>query len=394
MADDEQAPQIGVRQQRRHNMIILQGVTRDNHLEAIAEVLAVEEPQRIIISVAFANEAGVAMVEDCIQGLNDRACAIIGIRNGITSAQALRRCLSTGCKLYVVDTGTRSVIFHPKIYFSRSATEARLVIGSANLTYGGLISNIEASVLLTFDLNNEDHLQMVDDLEHKLDQLLENFEENVFEIDGDNAIVELLAEGRVTDETVKPPPVPIGSSNRRGADRIPRMPLNVRHVPRIARPPAALEGIEGGHPDANINRSSLVWQSSPLKRRDLNIPTSPNTAATGSMLFKKGASDIDQQTYFREHVFHELDWIPDQRTPGKELAEAEFQIVIGLVDFGKHTLTVTHDTRTNTRSFEQRQPMSALRWGTAKQIIAREDLLDRTISLYRTGDNKFVIEID
>ena len=375
-------------------MIILQGVTHDNHLEAIEEVVAVDEPQRIIISVAFANEAGVALVEDWIHGLNDRVCVIIGIRNGITSAQALRRCLSAECQLYVVDTGTRSVIFHPKIYFARSDTEARLVIGSANLTYGGLVSNIEASVLLTFDLDNEDHRQMVDDLENKLDQLLEDFEENVFEIDGDNAIDELLTEGRVTDETVKPPPVPIGSSNRRDADRIPRMPLNVKHVPRIERPPVALEGVEDGHLAANINRSSLVWQSSPLKRRDLNIPTSPNTAATGSMLFKKGASDIDQQTYFREHVFEELDWIPDQRTPGKELAEAEFHIVISMVDFGEHTLTVTHDTRTNTRSFAQRQPMSALRWGTAKQIIAREDLLDRTLSLYRTGDNKFVIEID
>ena len=375
-------------------MIIFQGVTHDNHLEAIEEVLAIAEPDRVIISVAFANEAGITLLEDWLCNLNDCTRVIIGIRNGITSAQALRSCLNTDCELYVVDTGTRSIIFHPKVYFARNATEARLVIGSANLTYGGLVSNIEASILLTFHLDNADHRQMVEEMERKLDQLVEDFEENVFEIDEDSAIEELLKEGRVTDETVKPPPVPIGSSNRRNADRVPRMRLNVRHVPRVVRRPAAVADEEDDRPAANINRSSLVWQSSPLKRRDLNIPASPNTAATGSMLLKKGASDIDQQTYFREHIFDELDWLPDQRTPGKELAEAIFQIVIGMVDFGEHTLTVTHDTRTNTRSFEQRQPMSALRWGTAKPIIAREDLLDRTLSLYRVGDQKFVIEID
>ena len=375
-------------------MIIFQGVTHDNHLAAIEEVLAIEEPERVIISVAFANDSGVTLVEDWLSELSDRTRVIIGIRNGITSAQALRRCLDTDCELYVVDTGTRSITFHPKVYFARSAGEARLVIGSANLTYGGLVSNIEASVLLTFRLDNEDHRQMAEELERKLEQLVEDFEENVFEIEEDNMIEELLNEGRVTDETVKPPPIPIGSSNRRNEDRVPRMRLNVRRVPRKARRPGALANEQDGRPAANVDRSSLVWQSSPLKRRDLNIPTGANTAATGSMLFKKGASDIDQQTYFRQHVFDELDWLPDQRTPGKELADGVFQIIIGMVDFGEHTLTVTHDTRTNTRSFEQRQPMSALRWGTAKPIIARPDLLDRTLCLYRIGEQKFVIEID
>ena len=375
-------------------MLILQGVTHDNHLEAIEEVLAIKEPERVIISVAFANEAGVALVSDWLCTLSDRTQVIIGIRNGITSAQALQSCLDTCCELYVVDTGTRSIIFHPKIYFARSATEARLVIGSANLTYGGLVSNIEASVLLFLDLENEKHRQMADELEHKLGLLVKDFEENVCKIDEDATIAQLLADGRVTDERVRPAPVPIGASSRQDARGIPRMPLNVRHVPRAARPPAVLINDQQGHRFANVNRSSLVWQSPPLKRRDLNIPTSPNTAATGSMLFKKGDLEIDQQTYFREHVFDRLDWHRDQRTAGKELAEAVFRIVIGMVDYGEHTLTVTHDTRTNTRSFEQQQPMSALRWGTAKPIIAREDLLGRTLSLYRVGDQQFVVEID
>lgn len=375
-------------------MFVFQGVTQANHLAAIARVFAIENPERVIVSVAFANEAGIRLVEDRLSDLSNHVRVIIGIRNGITSAQALRRCLKTDCELYAVDTGTRSTIFHPKIYYAKSAVEVRLLIGSANLTYGGLISNIEASVLLTLRLDNEDHRQIAEDIERKLDQLIEEFEDHAFEVSGIDIVQDLLEEGRITDETAKSPPTAVGSSSRRDTNQLPRMPLNVRHVPRVAQRPIAAPNEQSYRPTAHVGRATLVWQSSPLTRRDLNIPTSPNTSATGSMLFKKGASDIDQQTYFRQHVFDDLDWSSDRRTQGKELAEGVFQIIIGMVDFGEHTLTVTHDTRTDTKSFKQRQPMSALRWSVAKPIIAREDLLGRTLQLYRTGEKKFVIEID
>ena len=375
-------------------MIILQGVTHDNHFDAIKGVFAIEEPERVIISVAFANEAGVALVEEWLSNLNSVTRLIIGIRNGITSAQALRRCLSTDCELFVVDTGSRSTIFHPKVYFARNSARAHLIIGSANLTYGGLISNIEASILLTFQLDNENHRQLADELERKLDQLVENFEEHVVRVDEDDMIENLLNDGRITDEVAKPPPAPTGFSSGPNTNHIPRMPLNVRHVARVQRRLGTSSDEEGDYPATNVNRPTLVWQSSRLTRRDLNIPTSPNTAPTGSMLFKKGASDIAHQIYFRQQVFDKLNWRPDPGTQGKELAEAVFQIIIGMIDFGEYNLTVTHDTRTNTRSFEQSQPMSALRWGEIKPIIAREDLLDRTLYLYRAGEHNFVIEID
>jgi hypothetical protein len=114
------------------------------------------------------------------------------------------------------------------------------------------------------------------------------------------------------------------------------------------------------------------------------------------MLWKKGNSDIDQRTYFRAAVFDRLAWRPDPRTRGKELAEADFQIVIRAVDYGVHRLTVTNDRRRNTETYRQHQPMSALRWGAARPLVAKEDLLGRTMHLYRDGlhPNSFVIEID
>jgi HKD family nuclease len=51
-----------------------------------------------------------------------------------------------GVNVYTVDTGSRAVIFHPKLYLVRGEKVARLVIGSANLTLGGLNNNVEAGL--------------------------------------------------------------------------------------------------------------------------------------------------------------------------------------------------------------------------------------------------------
>ena len=50
--------------------------------------------------------------------------------------------------------------FHPKIYFfsNEEDQKAMLIIGSSNLTAGGLVNNVEANVIIEFDLSKEDHL--------------------------------------------------------------------------------------------------------------------------------------------------------------------------------------------------------------------------------------------
>lgn len=117
--------------------VLFQGVTRDSHLAAVRQILAIPNPERIIISVAFMTEGGLSILNDALAPVAAQTTILAGIRNGITSAQGLRRSLEIGCTTYAVDTGSRNVIFHPKIYFSRNDNEARLIVGSANLTIGG-----------------------------------------------------------------------------------------------------------------------------------------------------------------------------------------------------------------------------------------------------------------
>lgn len=60
--------------------------------------------------------------------------------------------------------------FHPKIYLFKNQFAAEIVIGSANLTEGGLYTNYEAGMKITLDLNNADDAVFLAVIETKLDQ--------------------------------------------------------------------------------------------------------------------------------------------------------------------------------------------------------------------------------
>lgn len=386
--------------------ILLQGVTDDSHFDAIQHILEIDQPERIIMCVAFVNEAGLSILQDSLVHVADKTTIIAGIRNDITSAQGLLMCLQLGCLTYVADIGHNAATFHPKIYLSRNAHEARLLIGSANLTQSGLLSNIEASILLTLDIAQLTEASFSIDLEKRIDRMVVEYSENVVQISDSAAVQELLRTGRVVDEKEFTVLAESSSSPRHESDKTPAMRLRtkqirrplVQRIHRMAETPSdQLSQNETDDP----NREGLIleWESNPLKERDLCIPTGPNTNPTGSMLFKKGAlENIDQRHYFREELFANLEWTFDPRPKRNhiERAEALFHFVILGVDAGVHSLLLSHNTKTDTKSYEQRNSMTQLHWGGAKGLVAREDLLGRKMYLYRDEyeEEKFVLRID
>ena len=387
--------------------MLLQGVTEDSHLAAIKHLLEIPSPERVIVSVAFMNESGLALLEESLIPVAGRATVMAGIRNGITSAQGLRKSLEIGCITYAVDTGSRAVLFHPKVYLSRNASEARLIVGSANLTYGGLSSNIEASLLLTLGLDELEDAALVRELEGKIDGMIAEYDEHVFLVPDNAMVANLFDSGRVVDESLVVAPTPSGSSRNRGLDTVSRMDLKSRYMPR----PRIMKFLDTEDtslvPEAPVTaaapvheRLTLVWESNPLSRRDLTIPTSAGTNPTGSMLFGRGAwdEDIDHRHYFRDTVFANLDWQFDTqpRALHTERAEARFQLIIRDVNYAVTTLRLSHNSRVDTSTYEQRNSMTRLHWGDARRLVAREDLLGRTMYLYRdeVEDGLFVLEID
>jgi HKD family nuclease len=387
--------------------VLLQGLTAGNHLSAVNNVLGIPDPERVLLSVAFMTDRGLSALRNALVPVADKTTLVTGIRNGITSAQGLNRGLELGCSIFAVDTGARSVVFHPKIYLSRNTSEARLIVGSANLTIGGLSANVEASVLMTLDLDKPDDVEMVQRLEDQIDRMVAEYPQNVFRVDDRQVIEDLLVSGRVIDESNVAAPSASGSSGNRDLDVVPRMIVNTSPITRPRVQP--FEASAPQEPDPGVTaaaavvapreRLTLVWTSNPLKRRHLTIPTGSTTHQTGSMLFGKGAlSDIDQRHYFRDEVFVDIEWTRDAnpRWHHLERGEAEFRFIVKDVEYPSFRLRLTHNTRTDTPGYQQRNSMTQVHWGEARSIIAREDLLERTMYLYRDelDTGSFVIQID
>src|SRR5258705_9956176 len=83
----------------------------------------------------------------------------VGIDNGGTSieaAQLLWRLLQPSGRLFIYNdpVGSDAPTFHPKIYWFEKPGVAKAIVGSSNLTRGGLFTNHEASLIATLDLGD------------------------------------------------------------------------------------------------------------------------------------------------------------------------------------------------------------------------------------------------
>lgn len=375
---------------------LLQAVNKEDHLAPAREVFSLDTLQAATISTAFMTASGLSLLEGTLGAIADRTRIFVGVRNGVTTVQSIQKALEIGCETYMVDTGSRTRIFHPKLYYARSASRAKLLLGSANLTMGGLRTNIEASILQELDPASD--AAFLADLEGKLNSMIADYPEHVIRAVDAAQLANLQRAGRLLDERKARPTEPAGSSADRTLDTITKMDLHTAPV-RVVR--SAARPVPPVAPAASVARERLeqVWESNGLTRRHLNIPTGANTNPTGSMLLGVGAwDDIDQRHYFRDDVFAALDWIPDP-VPARahiERAEAPMRLIVKDIDYALHTMHLSHNTRTDTAAYEQRNSMTSLHWGAARPLIAHEDLLGRVLKLFRETENpsRFTLEID
>ncbi len=375
---------------------ILQAVNDEDHLAPAREVFGLDGLQAATISTAFMTASGLSFLQGVLEPIADRTRLFVGIRNGVTTVQSLQKALEIGCETYMVDTGSRQRIFHPKMYYARSAARAKLLLGSANLTMGGLRTNIEASVLQELDPATD--AAFLADLEGKLDAMIADYPDHVIRAVDAAQLADFQRAGRLLDERKTRPPEPAGSSADRDLDAVPKMALRTAPV-RVTAPVAPT--VPPAAPAAPVIKERLeqVWESNGLTERHLNIPTGNNTSATGSMLFGLGAlQGIDHQFHFRDEVFAALDWKPDAAPARAHLhrAWATFRVIIKNLDYGEYQMKLTHNTLDTEKIRKARNSKTQLHWGKVKPLVAHRDLLGSTLRLFRETDDptRFTLEID
>jgi len=378
----------------------MQGFTPRTHGSVMREMLQADGIQRVIIGTAFVTEGGVDEIGDVLADLSSVTQVYAGVRNGVTTRQGLERLLALGIDLKTVDTGTMVPIYHPKLLYVRSAEASAIMSGSANLTLGGLHNNIEASMLLQVDPEDADAMDALAAMEAVFDGLELAHPRNVRAITDTTQIARLQGLGLLVDEDTSPPARTWTTSGTASKDDTPRMKMALTPKRRARRKAAIGGGTSPGggqvvQKDVAGADFEVVWESGPLGRRDLGIPTGANTKRTGSINLDKGVfgKTIDQRHYFREEVFSALDW--PAVSQAVDSAPAVFDLVVKGVRCGTHILTVRHTTSTTSKSYDQDNAMTRISWGTAASFVRKEELKDGilTLSRNRNDHKRFVLDV-
>ncbi len=356
---------------------------------------------------AFASQAGIRGLSKHIKTAK-KHLNIITIVTGVdqkgTSKEALEELLALDINAFVFYQPSIT-IFHPKIYLFEGNDKCELIIGSSNLTSQGLFSNVEASLYVSIDNSSVSDRKIVEQLKEYFKGIFEHSDPNLKKLN--KKLIADLVKAKVvpTEEERKAAQDKAEKAERKETENIISKIFPKRAIAKIPsefrgtrKPTTKTTAATAAAIGSVSGKGELVWESGKLTERDLNIPKGSNTNPTGSMLFKKGKmEDIDQRHYFRDIVFSSLKWKRDTKpdTAHLERAVATFKIVIGGKSEGTFKLTITHNTRTDTRSYEQKNSMTQISWGDAKKVIAKDNLIGKSASLFKTKKpDQFILKID
>lgn len=115
------------------------------------------------IVVAFAKSSGVLRIKDSLEKFRKRGGVVnayVGVDLGVTSYEALTALLLCTDSLNVVHS-EKGQTFHTKIYQFLGKEKGIIVVGSHNLTGGGLWTNFESSVHISLDMSNSKDIEML-----------------------------------------------------------------------------------------------------------------------------------------------------------------------------------------------------------------------------------------
>lgn len=361
---------------------------------------------------AFASQAGIFGLAGHIHRAKQsfqtpqKITFIVGVDQQGTSKEALEEIKGLNIDAYIFHQ-LEVPIFHPKIYLFEGNEETKLIIGSSNLTGTGLFVNVEGSLLIEFENNDQEGASIVSDLKTYYQSLFDLTDPNLFKIE-DSIITDFVTKGIVPDEATRRKnystkvAVSIQPSTS-GNNSIPRravatIPSNFSRNPTSTSRPSP--NISTSHiPNVpNIQMvgqlpKNLIWHKQSLSQSDAQrVPTGSNP--TGNLKlsqasFRINNSLIDQTVYFRNNIFTNLNWVATKpNNSSYEEVFCQFDITILNNHIGLHTLKLSHDP---TRVAGQGNTPTWLHWGnTLIQILQQNNITGKSFKLLTDGQDFFI----
>lgn len=291
---------------------IMQGFQKDiNFFDEIKEVLETEDYTSIWILTAFVNERAICNLMPSIKKSKADISFIIGIRNNVSTYQALKCLINMKVSVFVFDTARIESIFHAKVIVGSGTNSAKVICGSANITTGGLANNIEAGIISKLNLRCESDEKFLTEVREYIDNIIHNYPQNVKKISEDRELDELYEQGLVVDENQRKLRNNFFCASKEKQEKsiVSRFPLVNKKLLNFGKKQKQTNAILRKLDQVIVEEvCEEVWKSNKLTKSHLGI-VKKGTHAKGEMSLGKGQyRQIDQFTYFRDTVFRDLDW--------------------------------------------------------------------------------------
>lgn len=385
--------------------LVLQPFADDLSLfELLVEALAEDRYEELSVVVAWARSSGLDRLRPALEAFRargGRARIILGIDEGGATVEGLLAALSDFDESFVL-FDSASGTFHPKVYLLTGDEYAHVVVGSNNLTAGGLYANYEAAVSLRLNLAVEADAALNGEVLGFMDRLLDDDTirplsvELIERLRGDRRFLVLSESEARRRRSARDDDDSLGADHRGGPDETfgrskhtknpdPRRRASRRQGFAAAGTPVAGTREEGGSTASVVAR----W-SKRLTRSDSGRPR-PGSNTTAALRFTKAGQVIDQTRWFRERMFEDAPWLVDVTRPGRERAAVRFEVVINGIPRGTHELQLKHDAA---REAGQNNFTTDLKWGSLAPVLREEDLTGEWATFERLSDASWRLTVE
>lgn len=134
---------------------------KQSHMKELCACL--KTAQKAYISVAFLKMSGLDLIMGALETFfsnNGEIHIIAGLNFGLTEPEALTHLLNVlenypASKLYLYETKSAESVFHPKMYLFETDKCGKIILGSANMTKGGITLNNEVSISFECKLDSD-----------------------------------------------------------------------------------------------------------------------------------------------------------------------------------------------------------------------------------------------
>ncbi len=298
------------------------------------------------------------------------------------------------------DPGPRT--FHPKLYVTESATSAAILLGSGNLTKGGLFTNYEAALEIEIDKADDGDTVVLTAVRAYFESLV-GAGDACQKLDAD--LIQHLSEVAVI--TSEAEQNRSRARRRRSKHKATRFGTTVTGLanapePQVAavadddvdedvasRLPTPDEEPVDDTPAVDLGPTDVValwWKR--LSASDAQHPPSSASAPTGNLRLSKAGHPIDWRTYFRRDFFGSEQWRKTQVSGHQaEEASVRFDVVLGGQSLGEVDILIDYATH---READQNNVPTVLHWGALGEHMRATDFTGFYVVLSKLGDGSFV----